>query len=159
MVNPLDADPVTHVRAALVALGVRDTVQVFDSEVPTAAAAAEQLGCELAAIANSLVFEADGEPLLILASGAARVDPKVVAAQLGAVRIRSAGRAFVSRHTGQEAGGVAPVGHPVRLRAVLDESLANHEVLWAGAGSHRSMFSISFAELQRITGAAVMRVR
>ncbi|MCG2620717.1 YbaK/EbsC family protein [Arthrobacter sp. I2-34] len=152
-------DPVTAVRSALVSLGARDTVTVFDNDVPTAAAAAAELGCDVAAIANSLVFDVDGSPLLILASGAARVDTQLVAAQLGTGRIRRAAPEFVLAHTGQQVGGVAPVGHPAPIPTVLDESLRNYPVLWAGAGDHRSMFSIGFDELRRVTDAEVMQVR
>ena len=82
------------------------------------------LGCELAAITNSLVFDLAGAPLLILASGAAKVDVRKVAAQLGTGKIRQATPDFVLAHTGQEVGGVAPVGHPEKIRTLLDTSLA-----------------------------------
>lgn len=83
-------DPVARVKRALNALGAEDTVTVFDSKVPTAAAAAAALGCDVAAITNSLVFDVGGAPLLILASGASRVDVRKVAGQLGVGRIRGA---------------------------------------------------------------------
>lgn len=152
-------EPVANVKRALSALGAEDTVTVFDSKVPTAAAAAATLGCDVAAITNSLVFELEGTPLLILASGAARVDVRMVADQLGAGKIRRASPGFVLEHTGQEVGGVAPVGHPEKLRTLLDTSLKNHDVLWAGAGDHNSMFSITYKELKKITGAEEMPVR
>jgi prolyl-tRNA editing enzyme YbaK/EbsC (Cys-tRNA(Pro) deacylase) len=151
--------PVANVKRALTALGAKDTVTVFDSKVPTAAAAAATLGCDLAAITNSLVFDLGGTPLLILASGAAKVDVHKVAEQLGTGKIRRASPEFVLEHTGQEVGGVAPVGHPEKIRTLLDESLAAHRVLWAGAGDHNSMFSISYEDLHRITGAEEMPVR
>ncbi|MGM0928287.1 MAG: YbaK/EbsC family protein [Actinomycetota bacterium] len=152
-------NPVAAVRTALVERGVPDTVTVFDDEVPTAVDAARVLDCDVAAIANSLVFESGGSPLLILASGAARVDTKLVAAALGMDRIRRADADFVLTHTGQAIGGVAPVGHPAPIRTVLDRSLAGHPLLWAGAGDHRAMFSIGFDDLRRITSATVMDVR
>jgi prolyl-tRNA editing enzyme YbaK/EbsC (Cys-tRNA(Pro) deacylase) len=151
--------PVANVKRALTALGAKDTVTVFDSKVPTAAAAAATLGCDVAAITNSLVFDLGGTPLLILASGAAKVDVHKVAEQLGTGKIRRASPEFVLEHTGQEVGGVAPVGHPEKIRTLLDESLAAHRVLWAGAGDHNSMFSISYEDLHRITGAEEMPVR
>ena len=151
--------PVANVKRALTALGAKDTVTVFDSQVPTAAAAAATLGCDVAAITNSLVFDLGGTPLLILASGAAKVDVHKVAEQLGTGKIRRASPEFVLEHTGQEVGGVAPVGHPEKIRTLLDESLAVHHVLWAGAGDHNSMFSISYEDLHRITGAEEMPVR
>jgi prolyl-tRNA editing enzyme YbaK/EbsC (Cys-tRNA(Pro) deacylase) len=152
-------DPVARVKRALTVLGAEDTVTVFDSKVPTAVAAAATLGCDVAAITNSLVFDLEGAPLLILASGAARVDVGKVAAQLGTGKIRRASPGFVLEHTGQEVGGVAPVGHPAKIRTLLDQSLAAHPVLWAGAGDHHSMFSITYEELHRITEAEEMPVR
>lgn len=152
-------DPVEHVRKALVALGAEDTVTVFDDDVPTAAAAAAVLGCDVAAIANSLIFDIGGSPLLVLASGAAKVDTRLLGRSLGTGKIRRAAPEFVLEHTGQRVGGVAPVGHPEPIRTVLDESLRAHPTLWAGAGSDRSMFSIEFGELLRITDAEVAAVR
>jgi prolyl-tRNA editing enzyme YbaK/EbsC (Cys-tRNA(Pro) deacylase) len=151
--------PVLNVKSALTAAGAQDTVRTFDDEVPTAAAAASLLGCDVAAIANSLVFELDGAPLLILASGAAKVDTALVAASLGTARIRRASPEFVLEHTGQAVGGVAPLGHPQPIRTILDISLQEHPLLWAGAGDHNSMFSISYGELQRITAALPLKVR
>ena len=151
--------PVANVKRALAALGAQDTVTVFDSKVPTAAAAAATLGCDVAAITNSLVFDLEGSPLLILASGAARVDVHKVAERLGTAKIKRASPEFVLKHTGQEVGGVAPVGHPEKIRTLLDTSLQEHEVLWAGAGDHNSMFSITYKDLHRITGAEEMPVR
>jgi prolyl-tRNA editing enzyme YbaK/EbsC (Cys-tRNA(Pro) deacylase) len=120
--------------------------------VPTAAAAAAALGCEVGAIANSLVFDADGTPLLILASGAHRVDTAKVAVLVGARRVRRAAPEFVLAATGQEVGGVAPVGHPAPLRTVVDTDLAAFPVLWAGGGDHHTMFAVTYAELLRVTG-------
>ncbi|MEA5454391.1 YbaK/EbsC family protein [Sinomonas sp. JGH33] len=154
-----DRTAVERVRTALLAAGLPDTVRTFDDDVPTATAAAEVLGCALGAIANSLVFELDGAPLLILASGAARVDTKLVAQQLGAGKIRRASPEFVFKHTGQRVGGVAPVGHPERLRTLIDVHLDGYPLLWAGAGDHQSMLSISYADLARVTGAEPLEVR
>jgi prolyl-tRNA editing enzyme YbaK/EbsC (Cys-tRNA(Pro) deacylase) len=154
-----DGGPVGRVRSALVRSGVGDTVRTFPAGVPTAAAAAEALECDIAAITNSLIFDLNGEPLLILASGAARVDTKLVAEQLGEGRIRRASPDFVLNHTGQNVGGVAPVGHPEKIRTLLDESLQKHNLLWAGAGDHNSMFSITYQQLQEITEALELKVR
>ena len=103
---------VLNVKSALILAGAQDTVRIFEDKVPTAAAAAAVLGCEVAAITNSLIFELDDAPLLILASGAAKVDTQLVATQLRTAKIRRAKPDFVLEHTGQEVGGVAPVGHP-----------------------------------------------
>jgi prolyl-tRNA editing enzyme YbaK/EbsC (Cys-tRNA(Pro) deacylase) len=149
---------VDRVVAALRAGGVAAEVRRFDEPVPTAAAAAAALGCEVGAIANSLVFEADGEPLLVLASGAHRVDTAKVAALIGAHRVRRATPEFVFAATGQEVGGIAPVGHPAPLRTVVDVDLAGYPVVWAGGGDHHTMFSTSYEDLLRVTGGEAAAV-
>lgn len=144
--------PVDRVVGALRAGGVDADVRRFDVPVPTAVAAAEVLGCDVGAIANSLVFDADGDPVLVLASGAHRVDTGKVAALLGVGRVRRASAEFVLAATGQEVGGVAPVGHPAPLRTVVDVDLAAHPLLWAGGGDHHTMFSATYEDLLRVTG-------
>ena len=148
------ASAVDRVVAALRDAGVDAEVRRLDRPVPTAAAAAAALGCAVGAIANSLVFDADGAPLLVLASGAHRVDTAKVAALVGAARVRRASPEFVLAATGQEVGGVAPVGHPAPLRTVVDVDLATFPLIWAGAGDHHTMFPVSYADLVRITGGS-----
>ena len=149
---------VDRVLAALRAGDVDADVRRFDEPVPTAAAAAAALGCAVGAIANSLVFDADGAPLLVLASGAHRVDTAKVAALIGAARVRRATPEFVVAATGQEVGGVAPVGHPAPLRTVVDVDLAAFPVLWAGGGDHYTMFSATYEDLLRITAGEAAAV-
>jgi prolyl-tRNA editing enzyme YbaK/EbsC (Cys-tRNA(Pro) deacylase) len=149
---------VERVVAALRAGGVDADVRWFEDPVPTAAAAAAVLGCEVGAVANSLAFEADGAPLLVLASGAHRVDTAKVAALIGAERVRRATPEFVLAATGQEVGGVAPVGHPAPLRTVVDVDLAAFPVLWAGGGDHHTMFSATYEELLDVTGGEAAAV-
>ena len=131
---------------------LRDRSVDFEEPVPTAKAAAERLGCEVGAIANSLVFVADGEPLLVITSGAHRVDLARVASLLGVERIKRAGAEYVEAVTGQPVGGVAPVGHPKPIRTVVDVWLKRHDKVWAGGGTRHSMFPTSFEELVRLTG-------
>ncbi|MFQ4148870.1 YbaK/EbsC family protein [Arthrobacter sp. LAPM80] len=153
-------DPtVDNVRTALLSAGLTDTVILVPDSVATAATAAAVLGCEVGAIANSLVFECDGRPLLILASGAAKVDVRKVAREHGLPKISRASADFVLEHAGQPVGGVAPLGHPAPLRTFLDTDLARYPVLWAGAGSHRAMLSISYQDLLGATGAKETAVR
>src|SRR6266568_1320667 len=116
------------VAAVLRERGVPGEVRELPEPAPTAATAAAQLGCELGAIANSLVFNADGAPLLVLTSGAHRVDTGRVAALVGADKVKRADPEFVRASTGQVIGGVAPAGHA------------------------HTVFSTSFGELVRITG-------
>ncbi|MGZ4508525.1 MAG: YbaK/EbsC family protein [Blastococcus sp.] len=152
------AGAVDRVVAALRAGGVGAEVRRFDDPVPTASAAAAALGCDVGAIANSLVFDADGEPLLVLASGAHRVDTAKVAALVGAQRVRRASPEFVFAATAQEVGGVAPVGHPAPLRTVVDVDLAAYPVLWAGGGDHHTMFAATYDDLLRVTAGEAAAV-
>lgn len=119
----------------------------------TAALAAQALGCEVGAIANSLVFEAAGSPVLILTSGSHRVDLDKVAADLELPALTRATPQFVKEHTGQVIGGVSPIGHPAPLPTYLDRHLASYPVLWAAAGHPAAVFSTTSAELLRLTGA------
>ena len=103
---------VQNVQLALDAADAKGQIRMLPDAVRTAAAAAEALGVEVGAIANSLIFDADGEPLLVLTSGAHRVDTAKVAELLGMESIKRATPDFVREHTGQPIGGVAPLGHP-----------------------------------------------
>jgi prolyl-tRNA editing enzyme YbaK/EbsC (Cys-tRNA(Pro) deacylase) len=141
-----------HVADVLRELGVPGQVRELPEPAPTAVTAAAQLGCEVGAIANSLIFSADGAPLLVLASGAHRVDTAKAAALAGAARVKRADPEFVREATGQVIGGVAPVGHPRPLRTLVDRQLDGYDVIWAAAGHAHTVFPTSFAELLRITG-------
>lgn len=143
----------------LAAEGVPGRVLVLESPAPTALAAAELLGVEVGAIANSLVFVSDaGQPVLVLTSGAHRVDTHKVAAALGFASLHRAGADVVRAATGQPIGGVAPVGHPQRLVTVIDVDLAAYDEVWAAAGIPHSVFPISYDDLARITGAIPIAV-
>lgn len=147
-----------HVASELKALGVEGEVRELPEPAPTAATAAAQLGCPVGAIANSLVFNADGEPLLILTSGAHRVDTSRVAAEIGVGKLSRADPEFVYASTGQRIGGVAPAGHPKPIRTLVDTALEPYEVVWAAGGHVHTVFPTSFAELVRITGGMPMDV-
>jgi prolyl-tRNA editing enzyme YbaK/EbsC (Cys-tRNA(Pro) deacylase) len=144
--------------AVLRSLDVTGEVREFPSAVPTAAAAAGQLGCDVGAIANSLVFAADGAPLLVLTSGAHRVDTARVAKLLDLSAVDRADAKSVRAWTGQVIGGVGPVGHPAPIRTLVDNWLARYEVVWAAAGHPHAVFPTSFAELLRITGGTAAEV-
>ncbi|GGL09282.1 aminoacyl-tRNA deacylase [Sphaerisporangium melleum] len=146
------------VSAVLRELGATGEVVVLTDPAPTAATAAAQLGCEVGAIANSLVFDADGEPLLVLTSGAHRVDTSLIAGVAGAAKVRRASPDFVKAATGQTIGGVAPVGHPAPIRTLVDTWLAKHEVVWAAAGHVHTVFPTTFDELVRVTGGTPVEV-
>jgi prolyl-tRNA editing enzyme YbaK/EbsC (Cys-tRNA(Pro) deacylase) len=118
---------VVVVDAILAAAGIDGRVQLLPEAAPTAAGAAAQLGVEVGAIANSLVFVTDaGEPVLVLTSGAHRVDTAKAAATLGAIELRRASADTVYAATGQRIGGVAPIGHPTPLRTLVDQALQEY---------------------------------
>jgi prolyl-tRNA editing enzyme YbaK/EbsC (Cys-tRNA(Pro) deacylase) len=147
-----------HVASVLRELGAAGEVRELPEPAPTAAAAAAQLGCEVGAIANSLIFNADSEPLLILTSGAHRVDTGKVAALLEITSLRRADPEFVRASSGQAIGGVAPVGHPRPVRTVVDTWLDKYDVVWAAGGHSRTVFPTTFAELVRVTGGTPAEV-
>jgi len=141
-----------RVNAILAAAGLDGRVQLLPEPAPTAASAAAQLGCPVGAIANSLVFAGeDGRPMLVMTSGAHRVDTAKVADLVG-VRVRRASADFVRVHTGQPIGGVAPVGHPAPMRTLVDRTLARYPQLWAAGGIPHAVFPLSYPELVRLTG-------
>ncbi|GAA2554988.1 YbaK/EbsC family protein [Pseudonocardia hydrocarbonoxydans] len=127
-------------------------LQVLPGAVTTATAAAAALGVEVGQIANSLVFDADGEPLLVLTSGAHRVDTGRVAALLGVGTVGRASPEFVRAATGQVIGGVSPVGHPAPLRTLVDRALEAYDEVWAAGGIAHAVFPTTFAELVAVTG-------
>ncbi|MFG2847041.1 YbaK/EbsC family protein [Kitasatospora sp. NPDC048296] len=139
------------VAEALAAAGVSGEIVVLPDSARTAAEAATALGCEVGAIANSLVFSCDGEPLLVMTSGSHRVDTAYLAARLGADAIDRASAAQVREATGQAIGGVAPTGHPAPLRTVVDTALQRYEVLWAAAGHPHTVVPMTYEELLRVT--------
>jgi prolyl-tRNA editing enzyme YbaK/EbsC (Cys-tRNA(Pro) deacylase) len=147
-----------EVARALAGAGVAGQVRELAESTRTAAEAARALGCEVGAIASSLVFLCDDEPVLVLTSGAHRVDTEYLAAQLGRSAVRLAAAEQVRNVTGQAIGGVAPVGHPVRLRTIVDQSLTEYPQVWAAAGTPRTVFPTTAAELVRITGGQLSPV-
>jgi prolyl-tRNA editing enzyme YbaK/EbsC (Cys-tRNA(Pro) deacylase) len=155
---------VARFRAELERRGGTGRIVVLPESVHTAQLAADALGCEVGAIANSLLFAVAAEegdedqPLLLLTSGAHRVDTEKVAAALGLTALRRAKPDFVRRHTGQVIGGVSPFDHPAPVRTYLDPWLRRHEVVWAAAGHPAAVFSSTFEELQRMTGATELDV-
>ena len=152
-------DPrVAAVATLLAEAGAAGRVVELSGTVGTAAEAATELGVPLGAVADSLVFDVDGAPLLILVSGAHRVDVMKVAALLGVPRVRPAAADFVHRHTGQPIGAIAPIGHPGPIGTLVDIELARHDRVWAGAGHPRAVFPTSYAELLRLTGGTPAEV-
>lgn len=138
--------------------GVDTEIRVLPDSARTAAAAASAIGCDVAAIANSLVFLADGTPVLVMTSGGHRADPAVLAQSIGAEEVTMAPPAVVREATGQAIGGVAPVGHPAPLRTFLDSALQAHPLVWAAAGHPHTVMPLTFDQLQQLTGGTVIAV-
>lgn len=146
------------VHDALRRAGIAGDIVVLPDAASTAALAAAALGIEVGAIANSLVFWSDGEPLLVMTSGAHRVDTAALAERLGRSEIRRANVEQVREATGQAIGGVAPTGHPAQLTTIVDEDLAQHDEIWAAGGTPHTVFPLTFDELVALTGGTVARV-
>jgi prolyl-tRNA editing enzyme YbaK/EbsC (Cys-tRNA(Pro) deacylase) len=144
---------IAHFRSELERRGGAGRIVVLPDSVHTAALAAEALGCEVGAIANSLLFDGDGAPVLILTSGAHRVDTGRVAERVGVSALRRATPDFVRAHTGQVIGGVSPLGHPAPVPTYIDPWLRKYDEVWAAAGHPAAVFSSSFEELVAMTGA------
>jgi prolyl-tRNA editing enzyme YbaK/EbsC (Cys-tRNA(Pro) deacylase) len=148
---------IARFRAELTARGGTGRIVVLPDSVHTAKLAAEALGCEVGAIANSLLFtvtnDEGDQPLLLLTSGAHRVDTAKVAADLGIGSLERATPEFVRKHTGQVIGGVSPIAHPAPVRTYLDPWLQRYDEIWAAAGHPAAVFSSTFEELQQMTGA------
>ncbi len=154
---------VVRVVAALRVHGVRGAVRVLPDAARTARAAADALGVDVAQIANSLVFRAhpfDGDirPLLVLTSGAHRVDTAKLADLVGLEEISTADAEFVRGRTGYVIGGVPPLAHLEPPMTVVDVSLSRYETIWAAAGHPHTVFPTSYDELLRLTGGTPAEV-
>jgi prolyl-tRNA editing enzyme YbaK/EbsC (Cys-tRNA(Pro) deacylase) len=157
-------NPGAHPRfaEALRELGIGDLVpQVrrFPEATRTAAEAAAALGCELSQICKSLIFAADGVPVLVLMDGASRVDLELVRKELGADKVTRARAEVVRETTGYAIGGVPPFGHRTRTRVLADRSLLGHDVVWAAAGTPYTVFPMPPRDLVAHAGATLVDVR
>lgn len=150
-------DATTRFTEAANALGFPVDVRTMDRSTHTAIDAANAVGCEVGAIVKSLVFVADGQPLLILASGPNRVDTGLLGELFG-VSISMADARRVKETTGYSIGGVPPFGHPERLRTIIDADLLRYEVVWAAAGSATTVFSIEPDSLIELTAGEISAV-
>jgi prolyl-tRNA editing enzyme YbaK/EbsC (Cys-tRNA(Pro) deacylase) len=134
-------------------LGVEPRVRQFPEGTKTAAAAAKAIGCDVAQIVKSLVFMADGRPVIAFTSGANRVDPAKLARVAGASETRRASPEEARAATGFAVGGTPPFGHPDSLPAYVDPALLAFQAVWAAAGTPDSVFPLPPSELQRASGA------
>ena len=149
---------VERVRAALEQAGISTRVVEFAESTRTAQEAADAIGTTVERIVKSLVFLADGEPIVVLASGVNRVDTRRLGRELGK-RIERADAAAVRAATGFAIGGVAPLGYPAPLEVVVDRDLLAYDVVWAAAGSPYAVFSIAPNDLARVAGGRVLDVK
>jgi prolyl-tRNA editing enzyme YbaK/EbsC (Cys-tRNA(Pro) deacylase) len=150
---------VARVVDAAAGAGLPISVSRFPEGTRTAADAARAVGCEVGQIVKSLVFMADGAPVVALVSGADRLDPALLASVLGATEVRRATGDEARTATGYAIGGVPPLGHATVLTVVMDRALLSHPVVWAAAGLPDAVFSAAPEELRRAAGASVVDVR
>ena len=149
-------EPVERVSAYLREAGAEARVEEFPSGTPTAFEAAQAIGCDLAQIVKSLVFDCGGRPVLVLVPGDRRADATKIAAATGSPFARIAGTEEVQEATGFQPGAVAPFPLPRVERVFIDRTLLVHHVVWIGAGSSRHMAALSPAELVRLSRARPM---
>jgi prolyl-tRNA editing enzyme YbaK/EbsC (Cys-tRNA(Pro) deacylase) len=148
-----------RVQGALEHLGFRYQVVELPRTTRSAAEAAEAVGCQVAQIAKSLVFKGreSGRPILVIASGANRVDERALGELVGEP-IGKADADFVRQATGFAIGGVAPVGHVRPVRTFIDEDLLRHDAIWAAAGTPNAVFRLAPADLVAMTGGRVVPI-
>jgi prolyl-tRNA editing enzyme YbaK/EbsC (Cys-tRNA(Pro) deacylase) len=148
-----------RVQDALVAAGSTAVVRELPASAHTSGEAAAALGVGVDQIAKSLVFLADGEPVLVVLCGSDRLDPVRLAEHLGAAEVRRADADAVRQATGFPIGGVSPIGHAGGVRVVVDRALATYPVVWAAGGTPHAVFPTSFAELLAASGGEPADVR
>lgn len=139
--------------AAAAAAGLTIAIQRFPEGTRTAGDAARAVGCTVAQIVKSLVFEVDGKPVIALISGADRLDPQRLASALEAQRVERPDGDAVRAATGYAIGGVPPIGHVRPLPILMDRRLLEHAVVWAAAGRPDAVFSVEPRDLLRASGA------
>jgi len=145
--------------SAAAALGLSLEIHRFPQGTRTAVDAARAVGCELGQIVKSLVFVADGRPILALTSGANRADVHKLASALGAASVRRADADEAREATGFVIGGTPPFGHPRKLEVVVDRDLLGYEEVWAAAGTPDAVFRISPRDLVDASGGTPADVR
>ncbi|MGW0706001.1 YbaK/EbsC family protein [Streptomyces sp. NPDC002643] len=134
-------------------------IRHFPEATRTAAEAATALGCDPSEICKSLIFAADGIPVLVLMDGASRVDTELLRRELGAEKVTRAKADVVRETTGYAIGGVPPFGHRTKTRVLADRSLLAHEIVWAAAGTPYTVFPMDPGSLIAHAGATTVDVR
>lgn len=152
------SDKITTIENMLKAAGIETEIKQFPDSTKTAAEAALAIGCDIAQIAKSLVFKTiSGKALLVVASGANRVDLVKLATIVGE-GIEKADADFVREHTGYAIGGVAPIGEKT-VDTYIDQDILSYFELWAAAGTPHSVFRLTPDQLLSLTGGKVVEVK
>jgi len=147
-----------RVEEALRAAGLDSVVRELSESTRTAQEAATALGVDVAQIAKTLVFLADGTAVVVVASGVDRVDTGRLAAELDGATIGRADADAVRAATGYPIGGVSPAGLPDRLVVLVDEGLRDQDPVWAAAGTPRAVFRTTYGDLLKLTGGRSVAV-
>ncbi len=149
-----------RVQDALTAHGVDCQVVELAASTRTAQEAAEAVGCEVGQIVKSLIFRSkhSGRAVLVLASGANRVDEQKLRALLGE-QVTKPNADFVRAQTGYAIGGVPPLGHVQPLETFIDEELLQYDEIWAAAGTPHAVFRLRAEDLQRVTDGRVVEIK
>jgi len=140
-------------------LGIQIDIRQFDQSTRTAQDAADAIGVSLGQIVKSLVFLADGQPILVLASGPNRTDTAKLAREAGAREVRRASAEEVQAATGFVIGGVPPIGHPRPLPVYFDRDLLQYDTVWAAAGTPNTVFAVEPGRLAQVSGAVIADVK
>ena len=143
---------------ALLTAGHEPAVRRFDQDTATAESSAGALGVETARIVKSLIFSAEGTPVVALIPGNCRADTKAVAAALGVKKVRMADPQMVQEWTGFTVGAVPPVGHLNKIQILMDAALPRDGSIYPAAGEINNAFETSFEKLQKITGAKICSI-
>lgn len=138
-------------------LGVQSEIKEFDVSTRTAAEAAVAIGCEINQIAKSIVFNVEGEMVLVLVCGGNRVNEEKISAHLGKT-VKKADADFVKEKTGYTIGGVPPFGYETQPQTFIDEDLLNYKEVWAAAGANNAVFQISPGELIKYSHGTVLSI-
>jgi len=148
------------VQKALKSLGFKNRVIEIPTSTRTSTEAAEAVGCKVGQIAKSLIFKTEKKevPILIIASGANRVDKEIIRDVISE-KIELADADFVREKTGFVIGGVPPIGHLDNIRTFIDEDLLQYEEIWAAAGAPNAVFMLTPDDLIRMTGGVVISVK
>jgi prolyl-tRNA editing enzyme YbaK/EbsC (Cys-tRNA(Pro) deacylase) len=149
-----------RVQDALRALGFDYEIRESAQPTRTAAEAARAMKCDVAQIAKSLVFKTGttGRAVLVITSGANTVNEWRIGVLLKET-LEKAPPAFVREHAGYAVGGIPPVGHAKPMETFIDEDLLRHESIWAAGGTPNALFRLASADLARMTGGRVIRVK